>query len=85
MLIAGDLTQSGKPEEIADFRELVSGFQAPVAWVYDNHDVGAKISGKEDAKGEINATRLERIETALGPSFWQKERAGLQVVGVGEE
>ncbi len=82
VLIAGDLTQSGKPEEIADFRELIRGFRAPVAWVYGNHDVGAKVSGKEETKGEINAARLERIETALGPSFWQEERAGVQVVGV---
>ena len=82
VLIAGDLTQSGKPEEIADFRQLASSFKAPVSWVYGNHDVGAKVTGKEDGKGEINADSLERIEAALGASFWQEERAGVQVVGV---
>src|ERR1041384_4036758 len=29
VLIAGDLTQSGKPEEMADFRAQIRGFRAP--------------------------------------------------------
>src|SRR5258708_38934144 len=43
VLIAGDLTQNGFPEEIADFKKLVAGFAAPVHYVPGNHDVGNKV------------------------------------------
>ena len=80
VLIAGDLTQGGKPEEISDFTEQVKGFRAPVSFVYGNHDVGAKV--KEGGKEGVTTKRLEQIETALGPSFWVEERAGIRIVGV---
>jgi 3',5'-cyclic AMP phosphodiesterase CpdA len=78
VLHGGDLTESAKPEEISDFREQIQSLQAPIDWVYGNHDVGAK--RVEDQKTGLSAERVERIETALGPSFWEKTRAGVRVV-----
>src|SRR5690349_11384915 len=40
VLIAGDLTQSGLPEEFADFKEHAKRLKAPVRFVPGNHDVG---------------------------------------------
>jgi alkaline phosphatase D len=83
VLIAGDLTQSGKPEEIADFKEQVKGFQAPVAWVPGNHDIGAKRI-PDKAPGPT-AARVENFERELGPSFWAREFAGVRVVGLNSQ
>lgn len=80
VLIAGDLTQGGKADELADFQAQIKGFKAPVSCVFGNHDVGAKI--KEGAKEGVTAARLERFETVMGPAFWSRERAGIRVVGV---
>lgn len=78
VLHGGDLTESSKPEEIADFQEQIKALNAPIDWVYGNHDVGAK--RVEGQKTGLSAERVERIEKALGPSFWEKTRAGVRVV-----
>jgi Icc protein len=81
VLIAGDLTQSGKPEQIADFAALVKGFEAPVCVVEGNHDVGPKL-GVKDAKPDsgVTAARVTQFETAFGPSFYTKTVAGVKIV-----
>lgn len=80
VLHGGDLTQSAKPEEITDFQEQARALQAPLDWVYGNHDVGAKHT--DGGKGGITEARLERIEKAFGPSFWEKTRSGIRVVAI---
>lgn len=80
VLIAGDLTQGGRDEELADFQAQIKGFHAPVSCVFGNHDVGAK--SKEGTKEGVTAERVERFEAAMGPSFWAEERAGVRVVGI---
>lgn len=83
VLLAGDLMQSGKTEEIAAYKKEVQAFRAPVRHVYGNHDVGAKkgITGAKPGDG-INSARLQRIENALGPSFFSETLSGIRVVGL---
>lgn len=80
ILHGGDLTEGAKAEEVEDFKVQMSSLKAPVDWVYGNHDVGAK--RVEGMKSGLSQGRLERIEAALGPSFWEKSRGGVRVVGV---
>ncbi len=80
VLIAGDLTEDGKPEELSDFQAQIKGFHAPVSYVPGNHDVGNKlIPGKG---GTVSADRVAAFEKALGPSFYARQRAGVRVIGV---
>ena len=81
VLIAGDLTQNGKPEEIADFKKLAAGFTAPVHYVPGNHDVGNKrIAGKTDPV--VTPARTTAFEESLGPSFYARTMAGVRLIGV---
>jgi 3',5'-cyclic AMP phosphodiesterase CpdA len=80
VLIAGDLTQDGKPEQMADFKEQIKGFEAPVLCVPGNHDIGNKrIAGKQEGPP---VARVELYERTLGPSFFVREISGVRVVGV---
>ncbi|HEY2952502.1 MAG TPA: metallophosphoesterase [Verrucomicrobiae bacterium] len=80
VLIAGDLTENGSPEETSDFQNQIKGFKAPVLFVPGNHDVGNKlIPGKG---GTVSADRVAAFEKTLGPSFHAQTRAGLRVIGV---
>ena len=80
VLIAGDLTENGSPEEMSDFQNQIKGFKAPVLFVPGNHDVGNKlIPGKG---GTVSAERVAAFEKALGPSFQAQTRAGLRVIGI---
>ena len=83
VLIAGDLTQSGKPEQITAFTTQVKGFVAPVRTVFGNHDVGAKkgVTGAKPDEG-VSAERVARLEAALGPSFFADTVAGVRIVGI---
>lgn len=79
-LISGDLTDGGKPEQYADFKAQAAGFQAPAYWIPGNHDVGNKhVPGKP---GGVSDRRVVAFETALGPSYWAIEKAGLRVIGI---
>ncbi len=80
VLIAGDLTQGGKPEEREDFKAQIKGFTAPVLFVPGNHDVG----GKHEAgkPGGVTAKREETFEQAFGPSFWTNTRYGIRLIGI---
>lgn len=80
VLIAGDLTQGGKPEDESDFQAEIKGFQAPVWVVPGNHDVSGKhIPGKE---GGVTPERVAAYEKAFGPSFWAKTLDGVRVIGL---
>ena len=81
VLIAGDLTQTGNPEELADFKIYLKEFHAPVWFVPGNHDVGNKLnSGKTE--GAVTRERVEAYEKALGPSWFIQERVGVRVIGI---
>jgi 3',5'-cyclic AMP phosphodiesterase CpdA len=79
ILLGGDLTENGKPEEYRDFKQLVARFQAPVWYIPGNHDVGGKVL--KGGKGAITWKRVKDFEMAMGPSWWVKELAGVRVVG----
>ena len=79
-LVAGDLTQGGKPDEMSDFQAQIKGLLAPVLVIPGNHDVGGKhIPGKE---GGTTAERIARYEQSFGPSFWTKTLDGVRVIGL---
>jgi len=81
VLVAGDLTQGGKPGEMTDFLAQIKGFQAPVSFVYGNHDVGGKHA--PGVKGGVTADRVTRAEQTFGSlSFWSRAFAGIRVVGI---
>jgi 3',5'-cyclic AMP phosphodiesterase CpdA len=80
VLIAGDLTENGEPEEVSDFKEQIRGFKAPVWFVPGNHDVGNKRGQQGDNK--LSAFRVARFEMRCGPSFFAREHAGLRVIGL---
>ncbi len=83
VLIAGDLTQSGKPEQFADFRELIEGFQSPVRVVCGNHDVGQKV-GIANAKpgAGVTADRVAQFEALFGTSFYTQLWEGVRIIGI---
>ncbi|MBV9864232.1 MAG: metallophosphoesterase [Abitibacteriaceae bacterium] len=80
VLIAGDLTQGGHDEEIADFKDQIKKLHAPILYVPGNHDVGDKILPTKP--GGVTAKRVEHYETLLGAAFFEKEQAGVRVVGL---
>jgi len=82
VLIAGDLTQDGKPEEIADFQDQIHGFHAPVWFVPGNHDIGNKLVRGKESDTTLSELRLARFEMRCGPSFFARESAGLRVIGL---
>jgi 3',5'-cyclic AMP phosphodiesterase CpdA len=80
VLIAGDLTEGGRLQEMIDFKEQIKPFHAPVLFVPGNHDVGGKAGA--DKGGTVKLERLQQFETNLGAIFFAKEVAGLRVIGV---
>jgi 3',5'-cyclic AMP phosphodiesterase CpdA len=80
VLIAGDLTESGKVEEMKEFRAQLKQFTAPVWFVPGNHDVGNK---REAAKPPVvTKERVELFTRNLGPSYFNRLRAGIRVIGI---
>lgn len=79
VLMAGDLTQGGKADEFADYRELAGKFKAPVYAVPGNHDVGGKVLPNE--KG-VTAARVTNFEKIIGPTFWSQTIKGVRVLGI---
>lgn len=80
VLIAGDLTQSGKPEEYAAFKANLANARAPVWVVPGNHDVGAKFDS-----GNPEHTTLARVATYekwMGQSWFATNCAGVRVIGI---
>lgn len=81
VLVAGDLTENGTPEEMTEFKSRMKGLSAPVWFVPGNHDVGNKISGQKKPDS-INPWRLARFEMHWGASFFTRELPGVRVVGM---
>jgi Icc protein len=80
VLIAGDLTQSGKPDEFAEFKTEISKFHVPVWVVPGNHDVGDKFnSGKS---GHVTLARIETYEKYIGPTWFSANCAGVHIIGI---
>ena len=81
VLIAGDLTQSGEPEEMGDFKKQIKKIRAPVWFVPGNHDVGHKFnSGKSE--GTVTLERVALFEKELGPSFFARKNSSIRIIGV---
>jgi alkaline phosphatase D len=85
VLVAGDLTDDGLPEQYDDFKARADRFRCPAVWsVPGNHDVGNKRREGADADGgTITDARLRRYEEKVGPSFWVRPlNDGTRVIGV---
>ncbi len=81
VLIAGDLSNGGQPDQWREFSSRTKKFAAPVFYVPGNHDVGHKFnSGKPN--GTITVERLKMYEDMMGPSFFAKDQHGIRVIGV---
>ena len=79
VLIAGDLTQSGKPDEFSLFRAEITKFHVPVWYVPGNHDIGNKfsLSGKDE---HVTLSRMETYEKQMGPSWFTANCAGVHII-----
>jgi 3',5'-cyclic AMP phosphodiesterase CpdA len=82
VLIAGDLTEFGRPDEFAALRKHLLDFTAPVWYVPGNHDVGNKITEGRPTEKNVNAWRVRFYEGRMGPSFFTRSRAGVRVIGI---
>ena len=84
VMITGDLTENGRPDQDAEFRRLIRGFHAPVFYVPGNHDLGGKLipGKKSDQMRDVNAFRVARYEMEMGPSFYVRNQSGVRVVGI---
>ena len=84
VLIAGDLTEDARPEEMDDFAAQVRGFAAPVRWVPGNHDVGGKKLATRPGVA-VTSVRVDQFEKRLGPSWWSASIGSanrVRVIGV---
>jgi 3',5'-cyclic AMP phosphodiesterase CpdA len=79
VLIAGDLTQGGRAEEVEDFLAQIKAFNAPVRYVPGNHDVGDKHLPSKPGAG-VTSARVKRYERRLGDSWWAAEVGGTRKV-----
>ncbi|MCA1595934.1 MAG: metallophosphoesterase [Chloroflexi bacterium] len=80
VLVAGDLTNGARAEQMLDFRAQIRGFKAPVLFVAGNHDVGNRCGlGR---RGQVGAKKVALFEKELGPSFFATEQSGVRVVGL---
>lgn len=81
VLLAGDLTQNNKPEDVAKYLEMVKGFKAPIHHVAGNHDVGDKVLS--DKKSGLTAERVALFEKTVAPAFFVGQLAPtVRVVGI---
>jgi len=81
VLITGDLSNGGKPDQLREFRYRTKKLSAPVYYVPGNHDVGHKFnSGKPT--GTITIDTLKTYERVMGPSFFAKDEHGIRIIGV---
>jgi 3',5'-cyclic AMP phosphodiesterase CpdA len=82
VLIAGDLTEWGSPQELARLRDHLMMFSAPVWVVPGNHDVGNKFTDGKTNAHPVTAWHARLYESWLGPSFFARTRAGVRVIGI---
>jgi 3',5'-cyclic AMP phosphodiesterase CpdA len=80
VLIAGDLTDNGQPEQMALFKKLAGQIKAPVLFVAGNHDVGH--AGNADKPITITPKRVKLFSQKLGPNWFAVEKAGVRIIGV---
>ena len=80
VLIAGDLTDGGKREQMELFKQKAKQLKAPVLFVPGNHDVG--MVGNGETKTSITPGKVKLFEQALGPNWFVQEKAGVRVVGI---
>lgn len=80
ILLGGDLTESGKPETIVDFKAQSARLVAPQLIVPGNHDIGAKrVQGQ---KSGLSAERVARFEKDFDSSFWVDQSSGARIIGI---
>src|SRR5581483_6914361 len=61
VLVTGDLSNGGQPEQLREFRSRTRKLKAPVYYVPGNHDVGHKMnSGKTN--GFVTAEKVKTYE-----------------------
>ncbi len=80
VLLGGDLTDQGTPEQMDLFLARIANFSAPVFLVPGNHDVG-----RMRTKAGLNTLtqgRLTAFEDRLGPLFFARQQAGVRVIGI---
>jgi 3',5'-cyclic AMP phosphodiesterase CpdA len=82
VLLGGDLTDGGTPEQMRRFAELAKTFRAPIVrFVPGNHDVGNKLT--PGAKTSLTPRRLKNYQDHLGPLFFSADLApGLRIIGI---
>ena len=80
VLIAGDLTQGGKAEEMEDFKKQIAAFKAPVLYVPGNHDIGNK--HYTGGTNPVNTVPIAHYEATLGRSFDSWVISGVRILGV---
>jgi 3',5'-cyclic-AMP phosphodiesterase len=80
VLIAGDLTDNGEPEQFDLFKKQMRRFEAPVWFVAGNHDVG--MASHDAVKASITPERARRFVSKLGPTWFAREHAGVRVIGI---
>jgi 3',5'-cyclic AMP phosphodiesterase CpdA len=80
VLIAGDLTDSGAPEQMELFKKKVKQLNAPVLFIPGNHDVGH--AGNADKPISITPKRVQLFEQKLGPNWFARDKAGVRVIGI---
>jgi 3',5'-cyclic AMP phosphodiesterase CpdA len=80
VLISGDLTDGGEPEQMALFKTKAKQLQAPVLFVPGNHDVG--IVGNGETKTSITPEKVRLYAKTLGSNWFVSEKAGVRVVGI---
>jgi alkaline phosphatase D len=80
VLITGDLTDNGQPDQMALFKKKAKQFKAPVLVIPGNHDVGH--AGGGDKKRTITPERLKLFSRKLGPNWFVSEKAGVRVIGI---
>jgi 3',5'-cyclic AMP phosphodiesterase CpdA len=81
VLLSGDLTQDGKPEQFEQFVRLRERFDAPTLAVAGNHDVGNKFTpGK---KTSLGAARLDAYRQSIGPLYFAQDASPrLRIIGL---
>lgn len=80
VLIAGDLTNNGDPQQMGLFRKKMKQLKAPVLFIPGNHDVGH--AGTPDKPRTITPAKVQRFSQLLGPNYFAREKSGLRVVGI---
>lgn len=80
VLIAGDLTDHGRPDQMALFKKKAKQFQAPVLFIPGNHDVGH--AGSPEKPRTMTREKVKLFAEKVGPNYFVAEKAGIRVVGL---